>query len=289
MGGPSISVVIPTRGRPQAISRCLAALGRSTLESNEIELIVVGDGVDVEPPRSPDGTPVVWHQQPHRGPAAARNAGAQLARAPVLAFTDDDCAPTATWAANMLSRVSATPDSVIGGRVRNGLPENRSSEASHLVLDVFTDLCNARAAAPGFAPTSNLALRREIFDKLGGFDERFRTAACEDRDFCDRAHETGHRLVLAPEAVVDHLHDFDFRELLRQQITYGRGEECYRAIAARSGRSVEFVRSSQFFPAVARAARKGGNGTGTQILLRVWPSQIAFMVGFFLASLERKD
>jgi GT2 family glycosyltransferase len=290
MGGPLISVVIPTRGRPQGISRCLAALGRTTLEADQVELIVIGDGLAVRPPPAVagDSIPVVWCKQPWLGPAAARNAGARLARAPVLAFTDDDCAPAADWAANMVSRVSDTPQALIGGRVRNGLPDNRWSEASHLILDVFTDLCNGRAAAPGFAPTSNLAMRREVFEELGGFDERFRTAACEDRDFCDRAYRAGHELVLAPDAVVDHVHDFGLRELLRQQSRYGRGEERYRAIAVSSGRVPDVVRPRRFFPALFAAAFRRGRKTRIDLLLRVGPSQLAFMVGFFLSSLDNE-
>ena len=158
MGRPSISVVIPTRGRPQAISRCLAALGRTALSAAEIEMIVVGDGMDVSPPPPVAGEsiPVVWLRQPHRGPAAARNAGAAAASAPVLAFTDDDCAPTPDWVEQILTRSSTEPNAVIGGRVRNALSENPWSEASHLVLDVFIDLCNARDNGPGFVPRATL-------------------------------------------------------------------------------------------------------------------------------------
>src|SRR5690606_41312204 len=71
----SVSVVIPTCGRPELLARCLVALKRQILGAEHFEVIVVDDG----PTR--------------HGPAVARNLGWRKARAPIVAFTDADPKP----------------------------------------------------------------------------------------------------------------------------------------------------------------------------------------------------
>lgn len=281
MTSPLISVVVPTRGRPDAIATCLAALGRTTLAPEAIEIIVVGDGEDVSPPApgAAGPIPVTWRRQAHRGPAAARNLGARMAWAPVLAFTDDDCAPRPDWAERMLAQVEATPAALVGGSVLNGLPQNPWSATSQLVLEVVVDMYNGRPGAPGFAPTSNLALRRDVFGAVGGFDERFGTAAAEDRDFCDRCHAAGHPLVLAETAIVDHLHDLDARGFCRQSAAYGRGELTYRAVCAQQGRQANVVRR-RFYQRLVRAALSQGLRRGSPMLARAVANQLVFLASY---------
>src|SRR5687768_8796137 len=74
-----VSVVVPTCGRPELLARCLAALEKQTLPQQAYEVLVVDDGAL------------------RSGPAAARNRGWRRARAPVVAFTDDDTEPRPDW------------------------------------------------------------------------------------------------------------------------------------------------------------------------------------------------
>jgi GT2 family glycosyltransferase len=288
VAAPRISVCVPTRGRPLALARCLAALGRSTLAPNELEVVVVGDGPDVEPPApgAAGEVPVRWRTRPRGGPAAARNLAARLASAPTLAFLDDDCVPSADWAERILARVEAEPSAVVAGRVRNGLPGNRWATASHMVLEVVVDMYNARPGQGGFAPTSNLAMRRELFLGLGGLDERFRTAAAEDRDFCDRSHDAGHALVIEETAVVEHLHDLDARGFLAQAASYGRGEVTYRALCAERGRRPNVVRRS-FYLQLVLAALSHGPRRAVPLVCMAAASQLVFLANYWSARSAR--
>lgn len=279
---------VPTRGRPAALGRCLAALGRSTLSSDELEVVVVGDGPDVEPP--PPGAagelPLVWRTRPRGGPAAARNLGAELASAPTVAFLDDDCVPAAGWAERLLAGVEAAPSAIVAGRVRNGLPRNRWAAASQMVLDVVVEMYNARPGQPGFAPTSNLGMRRDVFMGLGGFDERFRTAAAEDRDFCDRAHAGGHSLVMEETAVVHHFHDLDARSFLSQAASYGRGEVTYRALCAERGQRPNVVTRS-FYLELVLAALSHGPRRALPLVCLAALSQLVFLANYWGAGASR--
>ena len=277
---PAISVVVPTRGRPAALARCLAALDRTTLDPEQIEVVVVGDGLELAPPGAgaTARVPVVWRSQARSGPAAARNLGARTARAPVLAFTDDDCVPPPEWAERMLAHVAERPSALVAGRVRNGLPQNLWSAASHLVLDIAIEVHATSPGSGGFAPTSNVALRREVFEAVGGFDERFRTAAAEDRDFCDRCAAAGHAVVLVEGATVDHVHDLDARAFLRQAAAYGRGEVTYRAVSAERGGPTR-VRHT-FYPLLARAALAHGVRRGAALAWRALANQAVFNASY---------
>lgn len=272
---PRISVVIPSR-RPEPLARCLAALARSELAAGELEAIVVVDGEDVAmPSRRDDGLAVRWIRQPRSGPAAARNRGAEEARGAVLAFVDDDCEPTPQWARRLAERVEAQPEAVVGGRVVNGLPENPWAVATHVVLDMVVEYVDT------FVPSSNVALRPEVFRAVGGFDTRFPRAAAEDRDFCDRCDESGHPVVLERAAVVLHRHHLTATRFWRQHVNYGHGAVAYQLARRRRGRPRSLAPTG-FYPALASCAAR------RRQLARVAASQVAYGAGIVSGLLDRR-
>jgi glycosyltransferase involved in cell wall biosynthesis len=171
---PDISVVIPTCGRPELLRRCLDALSRQTLDPSRFEVIVVDDG----PTRN--------------GPAVARNLGWRRARAPIVAFTDDDTEPAPGWLEHGLAAFKDEVDAVTG-RVRMPLPE--------VPTDYERD---AGGLERGEFVTANCFLRRSVLEEVGGFDENFRLAWREDSDLQFRLLQHGARIRHAPEAIVVH-------------------------------------------------------------------------------------
>src|SRR5437763_1848980 len=100
-----VSVVVPTCRRPDLLARCLSALARQRLDESEYEIIVADDAA-LESTRHqveslPNGQPRFHYVavSGRHGPAAARNAGWQMARGEIIAFTDDDCVPDSGWLA----------------------------------------------------------------------------------------------------------------------------------------------------------------------------------------------
>src|SRR5215470_15202715 len=98
---PFFSIVVPTYRRPAQLAVCLDAITRLDYPADRFEVIVVDDGSGAPPETAVAAVrgrvDVTLLAPPHRGPAAARNAGAAHAKGDVLAFTDDDCAPDASW------------------------------------------------------------------------------------------------------------------------------------------------------------------------------------------------
>ena len=228
---PDWTVVIPTFNRPAALRQTLAALERLTSPEGGHEIIVVDDGGEADLGFVAQAPRTRLLVQANAGPAAARNAGAHAAHGRFIAFTDDDCRPHPDWLLRLAGHLRAAPDRLVGGVAVNGLPGNRFSAASQTLVDAFTTWEN-RSTAPRFFCSNNLAVAREAFLALGGFDSGFRLAAAEDRRLCHAWAAFGGKLVPAPDAVVEHFHELDFGQFWRQQANYGRGA---RTLAERTG------------------------------------------------------
>ena len=94
------SVIVPTRGRPEALRACLESLVALEYPRAEYEVIVVDDGAGVDPgliDAVAGRMRARLIEQEHLGPATARNRGVMAALGEVIAFTDDDCTVDPTW------------------------------------------------------------------------------------------------------------------------------------------------------------------------------------------------
>jgi histidinol-phosphate phosphatase family protein len=123
-----------------------------------------------------------------RGPAAARNAGWRAARAPWVAFLDDDVVPRADWRERLQADLRPLDEGVAAsqGRVRVPRPAGRRPTDWERNVAALED---ARWA------TADMAFRRAALDAVGGFDERFPRAYREDADLALRLREAGFALV----------------------------------------------------------------------------------------------
>ena len=191
---PTFSVIIPTRNRPDTLARCLENLAPSaqSLDATSYEVIVSddGDGDDCRALLARDFPWARYVSGPQRGPAANRNCGAQAAVGEWFVFTDDDTRPDPHWLRAIAE--ARTGVSVVEGRTvcREGLHSPRE----HAPVN----------DAGGNWWSCNLAVRRETFRALRGFDERFRFPHMEDVDFRERALRANTAWHFAPDAVVDH-------------------------------------------------------------------------------------
>jgi GT2 family glycosyltransferase len=153
-----------------------------------------------------------------RGAAHARNRGVAAAEGDFIAFCDADDVVTPQWLTE-LTRAAIRADLVGGSlstRALNGAEVRSWQEEPSQTVTV------ALLVAHGFlrfASGCNFGMWTEVFDQLGGLDERF--AAGEDIDLSWRAQLAGYRLGFAPRAVVEHEYRQDLRSLARQQYRYG--------------------------------------------------------------------
>ena len=224
--GPVFSVIVCTRNGADRIGACLDAVGRM---EGRFETIVVDDGsADATAEFVKRSFPMVkLIEFEPCGLSAARNAGAKVASGEVLAFTDDDCEPDREWLIRLAKILTAGDFAAAGGP--NIPPPPR---------DWHQAVVSAASGAPGHVmlddveaehlPGCNLAVRREAFEAVGGFDPLFRTAG-DDVDFCWRLHDAGFRMAFAPDAFVWHHRRTHVRAYLRQQYGYGKAESLLMA------------------------------------------------------------
>lgn len=278
------SVVVPTYDRPERLRACLAALVATDLPAGSVEVVVVDDGG--ARPAAPvvaelaDG-PVLLrvHRQDNAGPATARNTGARLARAPRLAFTDDDCAPTPGWLLGLDRALSASPDALVGGRTVNALTGDGWAEATQLVTDHVVE-----TTPGGFLPSCNLGVLRWEFLARGGFDEHYPAAAGEDRALCDTWRAAGGAVRLVPDAVVHHAHSLDLRGFWRQHAGYGAAARTVHAApgGSRPGRAGDYL-------GLLGRGRTGRSATsGAAMVGRLLVSQVATAWGYGRAGLDAR-
>lgn len=279
---PWCSIVVPTHGRPAELGACLDALARLDYPRDRLEVIVVDDGG--EQPVAPivegvrGSLDVLLLRQGRRGPAGARNAGAERARGELLAFTDDDCRPAPDWLQRLAAAHVAAPDAALGGHTHNELADNPYATVSQLIIDAGYARHNGDRGDARFFTTNNLAVPAAGFWELGGFDPGFRTS--EDRDFCDRWRAAGRRMRYLPEAVVHHAHRLTFRSFCRQHFAYGRGaRRFHREHARRAGKRVP-IEPSFYLGLHLRAwrSRRPAEALALQLVLVLW--HLANAAGF---------
>jgi GT2 family glycosyltransferase len=198
----AVSVVIASHGRELRLRWLLNALEEQDFEE-EWELVVVHDYDEATAARVLDHHPlsaagVLTHHsiEPGTGsPARQRNIGWRAARGELVAFTDDDCRPEASWLRELVEAARANPGTLVQGRTRPDPFEHAILNAPH-VRTMKID-----PVGP-YAQTCNILYPRALIEQLGGFDEI--AVAGEDVDLSLRAREAGVEIVAAPEAIANH-------------------------------------------------------------------------------------
>jgi GT2 family glycosyltransferase len=194
--GPRFSIVIPTCNRPDALARVLERLApaRQGLSGREYEVVVADDSAadDTRRMLSRAFPWVTCLAGPRRGPAANRNAGARRATGDWLVFTDDDCQPCDGWIRAIASAIEHQALDVVEGKIV--APDRRESLFRRDVENLHGD-CYWSA---------NLAVRRDYFERLGGFDEDFGEAGGEDMEFAHRLRRLGARSAFCEAALIVH-------------------------------------------------------------------------------------
>ena len=203
---PTVTVVVTHYEQPVQLARTLAALERQT---RPVEQVVVSDDGSTTPPVVPPGVRLVRQEDRGFRAAAARNHGAAGATGDVLVFLDADTVPEPGFVEALVQRAAASPDVLAVGRRRHA---DLSGDGSELpepqwLVDGYgatRDLLHADGRSFRYVISAVLALRRELFVDLGGFDERFVGYGGEDWDLGYRAWNAGAVLVHERDAVAWH-------------------------------------------------------------------------------------
>ena len=224
------TVVIPTYRRKDALLRALRSLASQSIGPDAYEVVVVVDGSDdgtreaAQASAPPYALRVLWQQ--NRGRAAACNAGVAAARADVVVLLDDDMeASPQLIEAHLRAHTPGSRLAVIGA-APIVVDASAAAPTAYVARKFNRHLDHlARAGGPlGLRDfySGNLSIRRELFDAVRGFDERFTIYGNEDLELSLRLSAAGVSMVYEPAAIAYQSYDKDFGALARDNVSKGR-------------------------------------------------------------------
>ncbi len=217
----AITVVVCTWNRAPYLERAVLKIISQSSPHPRYELVIVDNNstdhtkVVVDAIQKIASVPVIYVFEGRQGLSHARNTGIRSARAPLVAFTDDDVEVPEDWVRNMHRAFTAHPEAdFIGGRVSpiwpgspprwataclGGFALQDYGEASFRV-----DQMNPRKCLVG----ANLICKRDLFDQVGFFDPKLQRVkdsigSMEDDEFEARAVAAGKAGIYDPNVVVN--------------------------------------------------------------------------------------
>jgi glycosyltransferase involved in cell wall biosynthesis len=278
VSNPLISVIVPVFNQWELVPGLIDCLKMQSLSAERFEVLVVDNGSDSITPAGSDPEFVRRLFCDVPGSYAARNHGAVRARGALLVFTDADCRPRPEWLREIVANFARpdTDDKIIAGNITI-VPRNKNSLRPAELYDTVMGIPQARYVRRGYGVTANLAVPKQIFDSLGGFEtQRFSGG---DAEFCRRAPATaGVSLHYCPGAVVEHPAR-DSMEALITKVRRVKGGQ----LTAGAWRRRVLMAIRAFLPPLglwARAARAASLTPGQRLTVcrvqsRLWLAEMA--------------
>lgn len=236
MAASKVSLILCTRNRaaqlPGALDAAFAAADAAP--EVELEMVVVDNGstdatqATLDEWEARTGRRLTRLSEPMPGVSRAKNLGIANARHNILAFTDDDCRLAPSYFRDLARHFGADDEILLrGGRVELG-----DSRDLPFTIKVDDEPAYYRPPAHpgGFVHGCNIAARRALFDRIGGFDASFGPGApyvaAEDTELVWRASQAGIKVEYVPDMVTRHFHGRrDIRDIhdLQFQYEFGNG------------------------------------------------------------------
>lgn len=235
MDNQKVSVIVPVRNTEKLICACLQSLIDQEHKPDEI---IVVDNISTDATESrvkefiarSNFPAIVLVAENNPGAGPARNHGVALSRNDIIAFIDADCEAAPDWLKQITELFEREPtlDMVVG----HGIALQTDTILARLTYMLrkkvqfmsschraFTDKLMFRSQCPIFA-AMNLAVRKNVYVELSGFDETFARAAGEDTDFALRAISIGKRIEYYPQVQVYHNERNNLLAVFKQVYSY---------------------------------------------------------------------
>lgn len=218
------SIIIPIYFRTEWIEKCLEALSLQQKLNNfefEIEVLIIDDGspnaqeIKKITDKFQSKLNIAYFYQKRGGPAAAKNLGIFQSKGEIICFIDDDSICDKYWLANMMREFQKNSSiGIVSGKILSYYQESGSLP---FLLQQTVYRPKKRWA------TSNIAYKREVLERIGTFDEKYKLASWEDNDLGFRAWLRRVKHIYCPFAVVYHPHEITLSDFWEKSLRNGYG------------------------------------------------------------------
>ena len=192
---PFFSIIVPSYERPADLKICLESLSYQNQVNAPCYEIIVSDDSKSDSTRiliEKDFPHVLYREGKKIGPAGNRNAGVSRAKGEWIVFIDDDCIAQKGHLVAYSKAIEENPKvDLFEGYIFPDRPKR-----------TWAETCPENSSG-GMFWTSNLCVRKKVFDELGGFDETFEVAY-EDVDFAFRIRQEGKKTLFVKNAGACH-------------------------------------------------------------------------------------
>ncbi len=217
-----VSIIMLTRNQLDYTEKCISSLFAHT---DNFELIVVDNA-------STDGTveylselikanpniKVILNSE-NKGFGAANNQGIPLCSGDYVLFLNNDTIVTEGWLTGLVSTLESNPEWAIAGPVTNnivGIQKINDPQYELAHLDAYSAV-HQKANRGKMSVTHRvigfcLLIKKDVLDKIGGFDLRYGIGNFEDDDLCIRAWIHGYKSVICHEVFIHHFGSVTFKE-----------------------------------------------------------------------------
>jgi GT2 family glycosyltransferase/protein-L-isoaspartate O-methyltransferase len=216
LGRPPVSIVIPVWNKVEYTRRCLEKIIENTPPELYEVVIVDNASTDATPEllASLEGDTQVVRNEKNEGFVVACNQGAAVARGKYLLFLNNDTAPQPGWLEALVATAEGDPRvGAVGSKLV--YPDGNLQEAGGIIFSdgsgwnfgKFGDPRSPEYDQPcevDYCSGASLLVRKELFDRLGGFDLRYAPAYYEDTDLCFGVRWAGFTVRYCPASVVVH-------------------------------------------------------------------------------------
>jgi glycosyltransferase involved in cell wall biosynthesis len=205
------SIIIPVYN-DKKIAQCLQSIQANDFKDFEI-IVVDNNSSDPEIKEIVQRYPVKYLLETKTGSYAARNTGAKNAQGDILIFIDSDCQASQDWLQNIAASFKNNIDGLMGKIT--GINSNKIATLEQKFYEAVTANFLQKKNLSRI-DTRNFAIKKEIFNKLKGFNEDLKYGG--DMELGARLHENNYKIIYQDSVIIQHVNETNLNKIIRKRI-----------------------------------------------------------------------